>query len=161
MISAKLLKILCSTLALLWSICVTPCFAESPVPKGLVDSSPNKAILMNFDEWYAKNKKPDDPKISGMVVFNSPRSMVAFRNAGKGTVVPVHFHATADEILIITGGSGQIQVNGEWIAIKAGDVHVNPRGIIHSARAGKDEDLRFIQIFAPAQPTGGDTNIIK
>ncbi len=159
--NARLLKVLCSALTLFWSIGVAPCWAEPPVPKGLVDSSPDKAILMNFDEWYAKNKKPDDPKISGTVIFSSPRTMVAFRDAGKGTVVPAHFHATTDEILIITGGSGQLLVNGAWIAVKAGDVHVNPRGIIHSARAGKDEDLRFIQVFTPVQPAGGDTNIIK
>ena len=157
----RFLKVLCSALMLLCLISVVPCWAQPPVPKGLVDSSPNKAIVMNFDEWYANNKRPDDPKISGAVIFNSPRSMVAFRDAGKGTVVPSHFHATADEILIITGGSGQLLVNGEWIAVKSGDVHINPRGIIHAARAGKDEDLRFIQVFTPVQPAGGDTNIIK
>jgi len=148
-------------LVVIWLLSIATCWAEPTIPQGLVDSTPNKAILMNFQEWYSTSGKPNDPKISGTVIFSSPRSMVAFRDAGKGTIVPSHFHSTADEVLIITGGSGEILVNGEWVAVKPGDVHVNPRGIIHAARVLGNEDLQFVQVFAPIQSNGGDTNIVN
>jgi quercetin dioxygenase-like cupin family protein len=82
------------------------------------------------------------------------------RTAGKGTIVGNHFHATSDEIVIIVGGSGEMLINGVWTPVKAGDFHVNPRGVVHDTRA-LTEDLRFISIYTPQLPPGGDTNMVK
>ena len=83
------------------------------------------------------------------------------RDAGKGTYVAPHFHSTTDEVVIVLGGSGEIMINGEWLPVKAGDVHVNPRGNIHATRVGKANDLKFISIFTPLIPPGGDTNFLE
>ncbi len=135
--------------------------AQSTIPTGLIDSSPNEAVLVNYDEWYIANAKPEDPKIVSKTIFTSPRSVVMLRDGGKGTIANSHFHSTADEIVIVTGGSGEILVNGTWTPVKIGDVHVNPRGVIHATRVIGNEDLRFISIFTPSLPTGGDANYVK
>lgn len=131
------------------------------IPVGLVDSTPNTAILMNYEEWYAGNAKPNDPKITSKTIFTSPRSVVMLRDAGKGTLANSHFHSTADEIVVVMGGSGEILINGTWTPVKAGDVHVNPRGVVHATRVIGDEDLRFVSIFTPSLPNGGDANYIQ
>jgi len=131
------------------------------IPKGLLDSKPDTALLINLDDWYSKHQpSPGKPGIVSETVFTSPRSMVMIRTAGKGTSVGNHFHATSDEIVIIVGGSGELLINGKWMPVKAGDIHVNPRGIVHNTRA-LTEDLRFISIYTPQLPPGGDTNMVK
>ncbi len=127
------------------------------IPKGLVDSKPDQAILINLDEWYKAHPSPGKPGIVGETVFASPRSMVMIRTAGKGTAAGSHFHSTTDEMVLVIGGSGELLLNGKWTPVKAGDIHVNPRGNVHDARAPSD-DLRFISVFAPALPPGGDVN---
>jgi mannose-6-phosphate isomerase-like protein (cupin superfamily) len=82
------------------------------------------------------------------------------RTAGKGRVSGSHYHSTSDEIVFVVGGSGELLINGKWTPVKAGDIHVNPRGNIHDTRS-PNEDLRYISIFAPQQPPGGDVNTVK
>ena len=137
------------------------CAAQPVIPAGLVDSDPTEAVLANYDEWYAAEAKPGEPKIVGKTIFSSPRGVVILRDAGKGTVIKSHFHAVTDEIVICLGGSAEMLINGEWKAVKAGDVHVNPRGNVHATRVGADEDLQFVSIFTPALPAGGDANFLE
>ncbi len=129
------------------------------IPKGLVDSKPDQAVLINLDEWYKAHPSPGKPGIVGETVFASPRSMVMIRTAGKGTAAGSHYHAATDEMVLVIGGSGELLLNGKWTPVKAGDIHVNPRGNVHDARA-LNEDLRFISVFTPALPPGGDVNMI-
>ena len=137
------------------------CAAQPVIPAGLVDSDPTEAVLANYDEWYAAEAKPNEAKIVGKTIFSSPRGVVILRDAGKGTVIKSHFHAVTDEIVICLGGSAEMLINGEWKAVKAGDVHVNPRGSVHATRVLGGEDFKFISIFTPVTPAGGDTNFIK
>jgi hypothetical protein len=51
-------------------------------------------------------------------------------------------------------------LNGKWIPEQAGDLHVNPRGLIHNSR-NPNEDVKFISIFAPRQSLGSDINAVK
>ena len=137
------------------------CAAQPVVPVGLVDSEPNKAVLVNYDVWYANNAAPEVAKIAGKTIFSLPRAVVMIRDAGKGTFAAPHFHSTTDEVVIVFGGSGEIMVNGEWMPVKAGDVHVNPRGIVHSSRVKGADDLKFVSVFTPLIPAGGDTNFLE
>jgi quercetin dioxygenase-like cupin family protein len=75
----------------------------------------------------------------------------------KGTTIGTHFHTVSDEIVIVVGGKGEILVNGEWKPVKAGDVHVCPRGIIHDTRA-LETDLQYLSVFTPHLPAGTDIN---
>ena len=137
------------------------CSAQPLVPVGLADSEPSKAVLVNYDVWYANNAAPEVAKIAGKTIFSSPRAVVMIRDAGKGTNIAPHFHSTTDEVVVVLGGSGEVMINGEWLPVKAGDVHVNPRGNIHATRVGKANDLKFISVFTPLIPPGGDTNFLK
>ncbi len=140
-------------------LCVSSGFAAD-IPKGLVDSKPDNAVLINLDDWYAKHPSPGKPGIVSDTVFTSPRSLLMIRTAGKGTSVGSHYHASSDEMVIIVGGSAELLINGKWTPVKTGDVHVNPRGNVHDLRA-LNEDVRFISIFSPQLPPGGDTSMVK
>ena len=131
------------------------------IPQGLLDASPEQSILVNYDEWFAASAKPNEAKIASKTIFTSPRAVVMIRDAGKGTNIAQHFHSTTDEVVVVLGGSGEIMVNGEWMPVKAGDVHVNPRGIVHATRVGEGSDLKFISVFTPQIPAGGDTNFLE
>lgn len=134
-------------------------FAEQ-IPKGLVDSKPEQAIIINLDEWYKTHPTPGKPELVGETVFASPRSVLMIRTAGKGRAGGNHYHSTADEIVLVVGGSGEMLINGKWTPVRTGDLHVNPRGIIHNSR-NPNEDVRFISIFTPQQPPGSDLNAVK
>jgi quercetin dioxygenase-like cupin family protein len=136
---------------------MTTCTLETL--KGLIDSTPDVAILLNLDEYYAQRTLPATG-VDSEVVFDCPRTQMMVRTAVKGTIVGTHFHTVCDEYVIVVGGRGEILVNGQWLPVKAGDVHVCPRGIVHDTRA-PEEDLRYLSIFTPHTPVGTDLNWIK
>ena len=146
-------------LVMLTFVAAVPASAQV-IPKGLVDSKPEQALLLNLDQYYAKRQLPDKPGIDVDTIFTSPRSQVQLRTILKGFTAGAHYHSTADEIVIIVGGSGELFVNGQWTAVKQGDVHVNPRGVVHDTRA-LNENMRFISIYTPQLPPGGDANMVK
>jgi quercetin dioxygenase-like cupin family protein len=98
--------------------------------------------------------------VDSEVAFESPRGQLMVRTAVKGTTIGAHFHSVCDEIVVVVGGSGELLINGEWRAVKRGDVHVCPRGVVHDTRALR-EDLQFLSIFTPHLPPGGDLNFVK
>jgi quercetin dioxygenase-like cupin family protein len=51
-------------------------------------------------------------------------------------------------------------INGVWWPVKAGDVHVCPRGIVHATRA-PEENLQYLSTFTPHLPPGTDINWVK
>lgn len=128
------------------------------IPKGLIDSSPAIALLLRLAEHHARRTLPATG-VDSEVVYDCPRTQVMVRTAVKGTSIGTHFHSVCDEIVVVTGGAGEVLVNGAWRAVKAGDVHVNPRGIVHDTRA-LEENLQYLSIFAPHLPPGGDLNFL-
>jgi quercetin dioxygenase-like cupin family protein len=147
---------LCVVLCLL--LCTSAVWAAD-IPKGLVDSKPAEAININLDDWYAKHPIGDKKGLIVDTVYSSPRTMVTIRTGVKGWVSGAHYHATSDEIVVVVGGKGEILLNGKWVPVKAGDIHVCPRGIVHDTRA-LDENFRFLSIYSPQLPPGGDANFI-
>jgi quercetin dioxygenase-like cupin family protein len=127
--------------------------------KGLVDSSPSVAFLLQLAAHYGSRHLPP-AGIDSEGVFESPRSQVFVRTAVKGTTIGAHFHSVADEIVVVVGGRGEMLINGEWRPVERGYVHVCPRGIVHDTRA-LEEDLQFLSIFTPHLPPGGDINMIR
>jgi quercetin dioxygenase-like cupin family protein len=124
--------------------------------KGLVDSVPNEAVLVALGEHYAKRALPGNG-VDSQLVYECPRTQLMVRTAVKGTTIGTHFHTVSDEIVVVMGGRGEILVNGEWKPVKAGDVHVCPRGIVHDTRA-LEENLQYLSIFTPHLPPGTDIN---
>lgn len=128
------------------------------IPRGLIDSSPAIAVLLRLEEHHARRTLPATG-VDSEVVYDCPRTQVMVRTAVKGTSIGTHFHSVCDEIVVVTGGAGEVLVNGAWRPVKAGDVHVNPRGIIHDTRA-LEENLQYLSIFTPHLPPGGDLNFL-
>jgi quercetin dioxygenase-like cupin family protein len=128
------------------------------IPKGLIDSTPAVALLLDLGVHHAGRTLPEKG-VDSQVVFEGPRSQVMVRTAVKGTIIGGHFHSVTDEIIVVTGGSGEILVNGEWHPVKRGDLHVCPRGIVHDTRA-LEENLQYLSIFTPHLPPGSDINWI-
>jgi quercetin dioxygenase-like cupin family protein len=129
------------------------------IPKGLVDSRPEIAVLLDLAEHYATRTLPERG-VDSEVAFDCPRSQLMVRTAVAGTSIGPHFHAVCDEIMVVVGGSGEILVNGEWRPVERGDVHVCPRGIVHDTRALR-ENLQYLSIFTPHLPPGGDLNFVE
>jgi mannose-6-phosphate isomerase-like protein (cupin superfamily) len=129
------------------------------IPKGLIDSRPEIALLLDLGEYYGGRRLPESG-VDSEVAFDCPRGQLMVRTAVAGTVIGAHFHSVCDEIMVVVGGSGEILVNGEWRAVKRGDVHVCPRGIVHDTRALR-ENLQFLSIFTPHLPPGGDINWMR
>jgi quercetin dioxygenase-like cupin family protein len=132
--------------------------AMSQIPKGLIDSNPAVALLMRLHAYYEARALPPGG-VDSEAVFDAPRAQVMVRTVVKGTTIGTHFHSVCDEIVLVTGGRGEILVNGEWRPVQAGDLHVCPRGIVHDTRA-LTEHLRFVSIFTPHLPPGGDLNLV-
>ena len=120
-----------------------------------IDSTPDKAVLINFDEWLAANPVKFGDPAKMVPIFKSPRNMVAFINANTFKL-PKHYHTSADEILVILKGEGEMVINGEWTKVKAGDVHINPRGAVHAVRCADGAEFSAISIFTPPQVNGND-----
>ena len=124
--------------------------------KGLVDSTPNVALLIHLQDYYKQRALPEKG-VDSEVVYECPRTQMMIRTAVKGTTIGTHFHTVCDEYVIVVGGKGEIMVNGEWKPVKTGDVHVCPRGIAHDTRA-LEENLQYLSIFTPHLPAGTDIN---
>ena len=124
--------------------------------KGLIDSTPDVSLLLNLASHHAGRTLPDKG-VDSHQAFESPRCQMMVRTAVKGTEIGLHFHTVCDEIVVVTGGRGELLINGEWKPVQAGDVHVCPRGIVHNTRAF-DQDLQFLSIFTPHLPAGTDIN---
>ena len=129
-----------------------------PLAKHLIDSKPAEAVLMSLGEWFATH-----PLIEGKIrnerVYESSRDTINLLIL-KDTTVGRHLHTTVDEIVYVYKGSGEMNINGKWVPVKAGDLHVCPRGVAHSTRAGADE-MWVISIFSPPMPASGDRVTIE
>jgi len=124
--------------------------------KGLIDSAPDRAVFLNLATHHASRSLPEKG-VDSVQAYESPRAQLMVRTAVKGTTIGTHFHTVCDEIVVVTGGRGELLINGEWKPVQAGDVHVCPRGIVHDTRA-LEEDLQFLSIFTPHLPGGTDIN---
>ena len=129
-----------------------------PLAKHLVDSKPGEAVLISLGEWFAANPLKEG-KMRTDRVYESSRDTINLLII-KDTTIGRHLHTTVDEIVYVYKGSGEMNINGKWVPIKAGDLHVCPRGVAHSTRAG-NEELWVISIFSPPMPAAGDRVTIE
>jgi mannose-6-phosphate isomerase-like protein (cupin superfamily) len=132
----------------------------APIAKHLIDATPAESVLINLDEWYASHPIKDGELGRSDVVFSSPRSALSI-NCSKDTKgLGRHIHTNVDEIIIVYKGEGEIYINGKWTTVKAGDIHVCPRGVAHATRAVAGKEYYSFNIFTPPQPKGGDRVMI-
>ncbi len=154
-------KIVLFSLLCFLCMAVMPVFADGQVvgDKTLVDTAYDKGLLINLNDWFNTHQLAAGAAARGDKVFDSPRSQVLLLTS-KGPI-PMHYHQSADEIVYIVSGNGEMFIDGKWIPVKKGDLHVNPRGIIHATRIVGDEELRVLSIFTPPQANGNDRVMVK
>lgn len=128
----------------------------APMAKYLIDSTPGEDVLINLDEWFSNHPIEQGKLGRSDNVFSSPRSAV-FIGSNKNTKgIGRHIHITVDEVVFIYKGEGEMYINGKWVPVKAGTLHVCPRGVAHATRALPGKELFSFNIFTPPQPKGGD-----
>jgi len=128
----------------------------APTIKYLIDSTPGEDVLINLDEWFSTHPITEGKLGRSDNVFSSPRSAV-FVGSNKNTKgIRRHIHVTVDEVVFIYKGEGEMYINGKWVPVKAGTLHVCPRGVTHATRALPGKELLSFNIFTPPQPKGGD-----
>jgi quercetin dioxygenase-like cupin family protein len=126
-----------------------------PVAKNLIDSTPAESIVVNLDDFYASHALKAGEPTRGDKIFESPRCVVTLVT-NKGPLIGRHIHTSTDEIVLVYKGTGEMYINGKWIPVKAGDIHVCPRGMAHATRVTGTDEMKVISIFAPPQAGGND-----
>ena len=85
-----------------------------------------------------------DPGLSG------PTDLcVLTQSLAPGSVVPTHHHVTAEQVLFVVSGSGQISLDGSLLEAQTGTtVHI-PKGVPHEIVNTGDEALTLLEITSP------------
>jgi mannose-6-phosphate isomerase-like protein (cupin superfamily) len=126
----------------------------APTAKYLIDATPGEGVLIHLDEWFAKNPIKEGEVGRSDNVFSSPRSAVFVGSTKDPKGIGRHIHVTVDEIVFVVKGEGEMYINGKWVPVKAGDLHVCPRGVAHASRALPGKELLIFNVFTPPQPKG-------
>ena len=125
----------------------------APTAKYLIDATPGEGVLIHLDEWFAKNPIKEGEVGRSDNVFSSPRSAVFIGSSKDPKGIGRHIHVTVDEIVFVYKGEGEMYINGKWVPVKAGDLHVCPRGVAHATRTLPGKELLIFNVFTPPQPT--------
>ncbi len=93
-----------------------------------------------------------NPEAAGFqVVGGTERSQGAFMTLapGEATGGADNRHPTSDQWLFVASGSGSAIVEGERVALEAGDLLLVAAGEGHEIRAADDVPLVTVSIYAP------------
>jgi len=132
----------------------------APTAKYLIDATPGEDVLINLDEWFATHSIKEGAVSRSDNVFSSPRSVVNIGSSKDPKGIGRHIHLTVDEIIFVYKGEGEMYINGKWVPVKGGDLHVCPRGVAHATRALPGKELLTFNIFAPPQPKGAHDRVM-
>jgi len=119
----------------------------------LLDTQYKRGVNFNLEEWYASHPIQPGQTMRTDPVMGTLRSqlMIAQRPS-----FPVHYHGSADEIIYVYKGVAELYINGEWVKVYPGEIHLNPRGYIHGIRPAGDGELKTFAVSAPPQANGND-----
>jgi mannose-6-phosphate isomerase-like protein (cupin superfamily) len=67
----------------------------------------------------------------------------------RGQATERHYHARTEEIYVVLGGEGEMEVDGDRRRVGAGDAILIPPGAWHQIRAEGAAPLRFLCCCAP------------
>lgn len=127
----------------------------APLAQHLIDSKPAEGVLVNPEQFFKVN--PAAKQVQFDPVFTSPRTVVNLARIS-GPFIGRHIHTETDEIVYLLKGKCEVFLNGKWVMMKPGDLHVCPRGVAHTTRAVDKEGFQAISIFT--QPTANDKVMI-
>ena len=132
----------------------------APTAKYLIDSIPGEDILIHLDEWFVTHPIKEGQMNQMDKIFSSPRAELFLITTKSPKGLGRHIHITADEIVFVQKGEGEMFINGNWVPVKAGDLHVCPRGVAHATRSVPGKELMTFNILTPAMPKGGHDRVM-
>lgn len=119
-----------------------------------LDTNYTGPFNVNLEKWFADH--PVEPgKMRMDPIFRTPRVLV-MAATNRGYLIDLHYHKVADEIVVAIKGQCEQYVDGKWVLMKPGDVHYNPRGVIHGTRVVGDKPFLALSIFTPPPPGDND-----
>jgi quercetin dioxygenase-like cupin family protein len=89
-------------------------------------------------------------KMSKTTLFASPQLLVGINAFEPGQAHALHAHAGQDKAYLVVAGSGRFLLEGEEVAMTAGDLLIAPAGVPHGVRNTGTERLLVIAVLAPA-----------
>ena len=114
-----------------------------------VDTNYTSAFTVNMYKWFDEHPLAPEQKTDMKPIFMTPR-VVVLGAINKGQLADFHYHTRADEIELVVKGQCEKYIDGKWIAMKPGDIHYNPRGVIHATRIIGSEPFQAVSIFTPS-----------
>ena len=126
----------------------------APTAKYLIDSTPGEDVLINLDEWFSTHPVKEGQLGRSDNVFSSPRSALFIGTSKDPKGIGRHMHVTVDELVFIYKGEGEMYINGQWVPVKAGDLHVCPRGVAHATRALPGKELLSFNMWVFSKSSG-------
>jgi quercetin dioxygenase-like cupin family protein len=97
--------------------------------------------------WTAIAEEKMNPLLTRWVI-HTPQATIARLWLGKGSVVPLHQHIN-QQVTMLQSGSLAIEMDGERLVLKPGDVLVIPPNMPHLFEAL--EESRATDLFTPAR----------
>ena len=123
----------------------------------LIDSQFKMGANINADEWYAGHAIPPGQTMRLDLPIGTPRNQMVL---AQKPALKAHYHGSSDEIIYVYKGVGEELIKGEWVKLKAGEIHFCPRGFIHAIRPVTD-DFKIYAFFTPPQANGADRIFVE
>lgn len=92
----------------------------------------------------------DAKRMGKATLFRSPRLMAGLNAFEPGQEHTLHAHADTDKVYLVLEGSGDFLLEGNEIAMRAGEMLVAPAGVPHGIRNPGQQRLLVLAILAPA-----------
>jgi quercetin dioxygenase-like cupin family protein len=89
-------------------------------------------------------------KMGKSTIFESPRLLVGLNAFEPGQEHALHAHAGQDKVYHVLEGEGLFLLEGQELAMTAGDLLVAPEGVAHGIRNSGSRRLLVLAILAPA-----------
>lgn len=123
----------------------------------LIDTQYKKGANINLDEFYASHPIPPGQPMRMDLPTGTTRNQMVL---AQKPAVKAHYHGSADEIIYVYTGVGEELIKGEWVKLKAGEIHFCPRGFIHAIRPVSD-DFKIVAFFTPPPANGSDRIFVE
>jgi len=115
-----------------------------------IDTTYAGPFNVNLEKWFADHPVERGKMLRMEPIFQTPRvtvvSLAAFQ------LIDLHYHRFADELMVVIKGQCEEYIDGKWVLMKPGDVHYNPRGVIHGGRIVGEKPFLALTIFTPPSP---------